>query len=172
MRSLKAPDFASRFNVMLYGEPICVLVLCTDQTSKALQIQQVAAATGEIACRGADGAHHTRDCRIDIIHIFRSMQTYVSQFVSQPVSQISAKQNAAASVDPIFQIRPWVRALPSEGKGRRFESCRATCISIRRPSASAVRAECPRNRFSWRSVWPRRIYASNRKDCRPAPTTP
>jgi hypothetical protein len=32
---------------MLYREPICVLVLCTDQTSKALQIQQVVAVTGE-----------------------------------------------------------------------------------------------------------------------------
>ena len=31
----------------------CVLVLCTDQTSKVLQTQQVAAVTGEIACAGA-----------------------------------------------------------------------------------------------------------------------
>jgi hypothetical protein len=53
MRSLKAPDFASRFNVMLYREPICVLVLCTDSTSKVLQIQQVVAATRESACTGA-----------------------------------------------------------------------------------------------------------------------
>ena len=59
MRFLKAPDFASRFNVMLYGEPICVLVLCTDQTSKVLQIQQVAAATREIAGSGADGGTRT-----------------------------------------------------------------------------------------------------------------
>jgi hypothetical protein len=34
-------------------DPICVPVLCTDNTSKALQIQQVAAATGEIARNGA-----------------------------------------------------------------------------------------------------------------------
>jgi hypothetical protein len=47
------PDFA-RFNaVMLYREPICVLVLCTDQTSKGLQTQQVVAATREIVCTGA-----------------------------------------------------------------------------------------------------------------------
>jgi hypothetical protein len=53
MRSLKAPDFASRFNVMLYREPICVLFLCMDSTSKVLQIQQVVAATKERACIGA-----------------------------------------------------------------------------------------------------------------------
>jgi hypothetical protein len=50
MRSLKVPDLASGFNVMLHREPICVLALCIDQTSKALQIQQVVAAIREIAC--------------------------------------------------------------------------------------------------------------------------
>jgi hypothetical protein len=75
MRSLKAPDFASRFNVMLYREPICVLALCIDQTSKALQLQQVAAPKGESACTGAQKRTRTGQQK-------QILRKKVGQFVS------------------------------------------------------------------------------------------
>src|SRR5258706_2243807 len=56
-------------------EPICVLFLCTDSTSKALQIQQVVAATRESACTGAQKRTRTGQQK-------QRLRSKVGQFVS------------------------------------------------------------------------------------------
>jgi hypothetical protein len=63
---------------------------------------------------------------------------------------------------PVAQLD---RALPSEGRGHKFESCRARqhhqLFSARNdPAPTRLSAECPRNTFGARSsrLWPRRGF--------------